>query len=163
VRQPATTSLTKRQLVVEISRVLELPLKEAHGILDAILESMVRALQSGGKVEIRGFGSFNIRVRGARIGRNPKTGAKVAVPAKRILYFALSKDLKTLLYAHAVARKQSRRKPLGLKERRPPSRWPTIRREKSHPPAIVEAGGSRGASLLHVAVCKTTIEHKSAK
>jgi integration host factor subunit beta len=107
VRQPATTSLTKHQLVVEISRVLELPLKEAHGILDAILESMVRALQSGDKVEIRGFGSFNTRLRGGRIGRNPKTGAKVAVPAKRILYFALSKDLKTLLnvHSHAVAPK----------------------------------------------------------
>jgi nucleoid DNA-binding protein len=51
----------------------------------------------GDKVEIRGFGSFRTRQRRARVGRNPKTGARVEVPAKRIPFFKLSKELRELV------------------------------------------------------------------
>ena len=56
-----------------------------------------RAQADGEKIELRGFGSFRIRHRGSRIGRNPKTGAMVEVPPKRIPYFKPGKELKELL------------------------------------------------------------------
>ncbi len=55
---------------------------------------MEEALRSGSPIEIRGFGSFRIRQRGARTGRNPKTGAPVHVPAKRVCYFKPGKTLR---------------------------------------------------------------------
>jgi integration host factor subunit beta len=54
-------------------------------------------LRTGDKIEIRGFGSFRTRQRQSRVGRNPKTGARVEVPAKRIPYFKPSKELKELV------------------------------------------------------------------
>ena len=83
--------LTKSNLIEEISRVLEIPRKEAAVIVEHILDSMVRAIDRDDKVEIRGFGSFRTRQRPARFGRNPKTGARVEVPAKRIPFFEPSK------------------------------------------------------------------------
>jgi nucleoid DNA-binding protein len=62
--------------------------------METILHSIVHALGAGDKVEIRHFGSFRMRQRNARVGRNPKTGARVEVPAKRVLYFTPSMDLK---------------------------------------------------------------------
>src|ERR1700756_2867959 len=79
--------LTKANLIEEVSRVMEIPRKEAAVIVERILDSMVRALDRGDKVEIRGFGSFRTRQRRARVGRNPKTGARVKVPEKRIPFF----------------------------------------------------------------------------
>jgi len=58
---------------------------------------MVRAVGRGEKVEIRGFGSFHVRQRRGRIGRNPKTGARVEVPPKKIFYFRPSKELRELI------------------------------------------------------------------
>ena len=65
--------------------------------MDAIFEAMIAAIQSGDKVEIRGFGSFRIRQRNRRTGRNPRTGQRVEVPAKRISYFKPSRDLRDLI------------------------------------------------------------------
>jgi integration host factor subunit beta len=84
-------------LLGEVARVLEIPRKEAAVILEHILDSMVRAIDRGDKVEIRAFGTFRTRQRRARIARNPKTGARVEVPAKRIPFFKPSKDLRDLL------------------------------------------------------------------
>jgi integration host factor subunit beta len=74
-----------------------LPLRESDVIVSAIFDSIVRALRSGDKVELRGFGSFHTRQRLARIGRNPKTGAKVEVAPKRIPFFKPSKELRELV------------------------------------------------------------------
>lgn len=71
--------------------------KDSEIIVEAIFDSVVRSLKSGEKIEIRGFGSFRTRERQSRIGRNPKTGARVEVPAKRIPYFKPSKELKDLV------------------------------------------------------------------
>mgnify|MGYP003290281181 CR=1 FL=1 len=60
-------------------------------------EAIIRSLKQGQKIELRGFGSFRLRERGARIGRNPKTGVKVSVPAKKIPYFKPGKELKELI------------------------------------------------------------------
>jgi integration host factor subunit beta len=62
--------------------------------VETIFESIIEALQKGDKIEIRGFGSFRTRQRRGRIGRNPKTGAKVDVPPKKIPFFKPSKELK---------------------------------------------------------------------
>ena len=76
-----------------------MPRKESEAIVETIFESIIQALQTGDKIEIRGFGSFRTRQRQPRVGRNPKTGARVDVPAKRIPYFKPSKELKDLVNA----------------------------------------------------------------
>ena len=87
-------TLTKADLIEEVLRVTELPRKESETIVETIFDSIIGALQKGEKIEIRGFGSFRTRERRGRIGRNPKTGEKVEVPAKKIPFFKPSKELK---------------------------------------------------------------------
>ena len=89
--------MTRADLIEEVSRVIEMSRKDSEVILEAILDGIARSLIAGDKVEIRGFGSFRIRERQGRIGRNPKTGVRVDVPAKRVPYFKASKDLKALI------------------------------------------------------------------
>ncbi len=89
--------MTKAELVEEVARTTELTKKHAELIVNTVFESIVHSLREGEKIELRGFGSFRIRHRGARIGRNPKTGARVDVPPKRIPYFKPGKELKELL------------------------------------------------------------------
>jgi integration host factor subunit beta len=86
--------LTKADLIEEVLRISELPRKESETIVETIFESIIEALQKGDKIEIRGFGSFRTRQRRGRVGRNPKTGAKVDVPPKKIPFFKPSKELK---------------------------------------------------------------------
>ena len=89
--------MTKADLVEEVARVTELTRKDSEVIVDTLFESVIKALRAGDKLEVRGFGSFRVRERNARVGRNPKTGAKVEVPAKRVPYFKPSKELKDLI------------------------------------------------------------------
>lgn len=89
--------MTKADLIEEVSRVVEFTRKESEVIVEAIFSSVVKSLKDGDKIEIRGFGSFRTRQRQSRVGRNPKTGARVEVPAKRIPYFKPSKELKDLV------------------------------------------------------------------
>lgn len=91
--------MTKAELIEEVSRVVEMTRKDSEIIVEAIFDSVVRSLKAGEKIEIRGFGSFRTRQRQSRIGRNPKTGARVEVPSKRIPYFKPSKELKDLVNA----------------------------------------------------------------
>ena len=95
--------MTKADLIEEVSRVVELTRKESEVIVEALFDSIVRSLRTGDKIEIRGFGSFRTRERLARIGRTPKTGDRVEVPAKRIPYFKPSKELKDLVNGAASA------------------------------------------------------------
>jgi integration host factor subunit beta len=94
--------MTKAELIEEVSRVVEMTRKDSEVIVEAILGSVVRALRTGDKIEIRGFGSFRTRSRLPRVGRNPKTGDRVDVPAKRIPYFKPSKELKDLVNGSAA-------------------------------------------------------------
>jgi integration host factor subunit beta len=87
-------TLTKADLIEEVLRISELPRKESETIVETIFDSIIESLQKGDKIEIRGFGSFRTRQRRGRIGRNPKTGAKVEVPPKKIPFFKPSKELK---------------------------------------------------------------------
>lgn len=95
--------MTKAELIDDVSRVAELSRKDSETIVETIFESIVKSLRTGDKIEIRGFGSFRTRQRNPRIGRNPKTGARVDVPAKKIPYFKPSKELKDLVNAGASA------------------------------------------------------------
>ncbi len=89
--------MTKADLVEEVARVTDLTRKDSEVIVDTLFESVIKALRGGDKLEVRGFGSFRVRERNARVGRNPKTGEKVEVPAKRVPYFKPSKELKDLI------------------------------------------------------------------
>jgi len=89
--------MTKADLIEEVSRLAELTRKDSEVIVDTIFDSVVRSLRVGDKIEIRGFGSFHTRQRKPRVGRNPKTGDRVEVPAKKIPFFKPSKELKDLV------------------------------------------------------------------
>ena len=90
-------AMTKADLIDEVSRLAELTRKDSEVIVETIFDSVVRSLRAGDKIEIRGFGSFRTRQRKPRMGRNPKTGEKVEVPAKKIPFFKPSKELKDLV------------------------------------------------------------------
>ncbi len=89
--------MTKAELVEEVSKASELTKKHSEVIVNTVFHSIIDALKQGEKIELRGFGSFRIRQRGSRKGRNPKTGEQVDVPAKKIPYFKPGKELKELL------------------------------------------------------------------
>ena len=89
--------MKRADLIEEVSRAVDLTRKESETIIDAIFGGIVKALRRGEKIECRGFGIFRTRQRRPRIGRNPKTGARVEVPAKKIPYFKPSKELKDLI------------------------------------------------------------------
>lgn len=63
-------------------------------VVNTILDSMTEALAAGDRIEIRGFGSFSVRHRRARTGRNPKTGELISVPAKRVPFFTAGNELR---------------------------------------------------------------------
>jgi integration host factor subunit beta len=89
--------MTKAELIEEVSKVSDLTRKHSEVIVDAVFASIIDALQSGDKIELRGFGSFKIRRRRSRAGRNPKTGAGVVVPAKSVPHFKPGKELRELI------------------------------------------------------------------
>ena len=91
--------MTKADLIDGVSRAVEMTRNDSNIIVDAIFESIAKALHASEKVEIRGFGSFRTRQRQPRIGRNPKTGARVEVPSKTVAYFKLGKELKAMINA----------------------------------------------------------------
>jgi integration host factor subunit beta len=95
--------MTKADLIEDVSRSVEMSRKDSEIIVETIFESIVKSLRAGDKIEIRGFGSFRTRQRQPRIGRNPKTGARVDVPAKKIPYFKPSKELKDLVNSSSGA------------------------------------------------------------
>ena len=90
-------STTKAELVEEVSRVSDLTKKHSEVIVDTVFKSIIEALHRGEKIELRGFGSFRLRKREPRKGRNPKTGDKVDVPPKKVPYFKPGKELKNLI------------------------------------------------------------------
>ena len=78
---PVRSGMTKAELVERVAKNTQLTKKHAEVIVNTVFESIVDSLKDGEKIELRGFGSFRIRERGSRIGRNPKTGARVDVPS----------------------------------------------------------------------------------
>lgn len=89
--------MTKAELVEEVARAAELTKKDSEVIVDEVFKNIIQALNRGEKIELRGFGSFRVRQRDARRGRNPKTGEPVDIPAKSVPYFKPGKELKELI------------------------------------------------------------------
>jgi integration host factor subunit beta len=90
--------MTKSDLVQTLSeKISTLTKKECEVIVDTVFQNMRDALHRGEKIEIRGFGSFTVRLRRAKEGRNPKTGEKVSIPEKRIPFFKVGKELRELV------------------------------------------------------------------
>ena len=89
--------MTKAELVETVARVADLPKKHAEIVGDTVFRNIVKTLHRGEKVELRGFGSFRLRRREPRRGRNPKTGDRVDVPSKRVPYFKPGKELKEMI------------------------------------------------------------------
>ena len=89
--------MTKAELVEEVASQSDLTKKDAEVIVQTVLDSITESLQRGEKIELRGFGSFRIRNRLSRQGRNPKTGNSVSVPAKKVPYFKPGKEIKDLI------------------------------------------------------------------
>jgi len=89
--------MTKADLVETVAINSDLSKRDAEVIVQTVLDSIVDSLKSGEKIEIRGFGSFRLRERNSREGRNPKTGETVFVPAKRVPYFKPGKELRELI------------------------------------------------------------------
>ena len=91
--------MTKADLVELVAARVHLTKKDTEVVIDSILDSISKALSSkdDGKVELRGFGSFRVRERRARQGRNPQSGATFQVPPKRVPFFKAGKELKALV------------------------------------------------------------------
>jgi integration host factor subunit beta len=104
-------TLKKADLVEELVRVTDLPRQESEAVVETMFGSIISALQSGDRIEIRGFGSFRTRQRRGWTGRNPKTSAKVEVPPKRIPVFKPSKKLKDRVNGSAQSAPATRAAP----------------------------------------------------
>lgn len=93
--------MTKAELVERVANQIHLTKKQTEVVVNTVFSSITDSLAEGKKVELRGFGSFRIRQRNARIGRNPKSGQKVEVPSKKVPFFKAGKELRQLVDNHA--------------------------------------------------------------
>lgn len=87
--------MNKSDLVDAVaSKLSNLTVRDVEMIVNIVFDSMTGALQNGDRIEIRGFGSFEVRVRKARKGRNPKTGESVSLTVRKVPFFKVGKELK---------------------------------------------------------------------
>ena len=89
--------MTKAELVEKVADRIHLTKKQTEVIVNILLTCVTEALSDGDKVELRGFGSFRIRQRNPREGRNPKTGDTVQIPAKKVPFFKAGKELREMV------------------------------------------------------------------
>src|SRR5499426_3809892 len=90
--------MTKSGLIeVVAERTPHISKKDTEIVVNTIFDSMAQALSKGERIEIRGFGSFQVKVREAREGRTPKTGEPVHISAKRTPFFKVGKELKEMV------------------------------------------------------------------
>ena len=100
--------MTKRDLIDEVNKMFpHLSRRDSEVIINAVFDSMADALGHGERIEIRGFGSFVLKHRRAREGRNPKSGEIVSVAAKRVPFFKVGKELRLRVDGKASGRKGS--------------------------------------------------------
>jgi len=91
----ASNPMTRSELIERLAEQFpQLVAKDAEFAVRTILEAMASTLATGQRIEIRGFGSFDVSYRPPRVGRNPKSGEKVLVPGKRVPHFKPGKDLR---------------------------------------------------------------------
>jgi integration host factor subunit beta len=107
-------SVTKSDLIETVAQKLHLPKGKAELIVNCVFDSMEESLKKGERIEIRGFGSFEIRHYKAYEGRNPRTGDPVGVHPKRLPFFKVGKELKERV-------NEAAQKPKDIKEQAPPT------------------------------------------
>src|SRR4051812_18757296 len=96
--------MTKSELIEAIAARGELTKARAELVVNCVFEAMTEALQKGEGIEIRGYGSFTVRPYKPYAGRNPRTGQPVPVPAKRLPFFKVGKELKELVTEAGIFR-----------------------------------------------------------
>ena len=89
--------MTKAELVDHVAAAVQLPKNKTEAVITGFLQKIMDALHAGDKVELRGFGSFRLRHRQARAGRNPRTGNMVQIPAKAVPSFTAGKAFQVLV------------------------------------------------------------------
>ena len=94
--------MNKSDLILEVARVAGIDRGTSERAVNAVFERITEALMKGERVELRGLGTFEVRHRRARVGRNPKTGAEVSVPARRVPFFRMGKELRAILNPSGV-------------------------------------------------------------
>ncbi len=106
--------MTKSELIEAITSRGQITKARAELVVNCVFDAMTEALQGGQGIEVRGFGSFTVRPYKAYTGRNPRTGQAVEVPAKRLPFFKVGKELREIV-------NQSRKYPItgGSRERSP--------------------------------------------
>ena len=88
-------TMTRSELIARLAeRIPRFVARDADEAVKTIIDAMTEALERGDRIEIRGFGSFSLNYRPPRVGRNPKSGASVAVPAKHVPHFKAGKELR---------------------------------------------------------------------
>lgn len=86
--------MNKTELIAKVAETTELPKKDAGRAVEAVFDAITEALQNGEKVQLVGFGNFEVRDRSARKGRNPQTGEEIDIPASKVPAFKPGKALK---------------------------------------------------------------------
>jgi integration host factor subunit beta len=89
--------MNKSDLISAIKDKTSLSRKDAEKVIDTFFDTITQSIVSGGRVEIRGFGSFMVKDYKPYIGRNPKTGSQIQVPPKKLPFFKVGKELKEMV------------------------------------------------------------------
>ena len=89
--------MTKAELVDQVAATVQLPKNQTEAVITGFLQRIMHALHAGDNVELRGFGSFRLRHRQAREGRNPRTGDTVQIPAKAVPSFRAGKAFQEMI------------------------------------------------------------------
>jgi DNA-binding protein HU-beta len=89
--------MTKAEFVKEIASKLDVSNVKAGECLDVVIETITKSLSKGDNITFVGFGTFSVKKRAARKGRNPQTGAEIKIPAHKVAHFAVGKNLKEII------------------------------------------------------------------
>ena len=108
--------MTKAELVDQVAAAVQMPKHQTEAVITQFLEAIMAALQTGQRVDVRGFGSFQLRHRQTRTGRNPRTGDTVQIPAKQVPAFTAGKAFQERVHpdtarAHEAHHGAARRQP----------------------------------------------------
>ena len=89
--------MNKSDLIVDLAKEADIPLRKSEEIVNLVFETMSGSLVGGSRIEVRGFGSFEVREYRDYMGRNPKTGKKIAVGKKKLPFFKVGKELREMV------------------------------------------------------------------
>ena len=93
-------TMTKAGIVTEVYNRLDISKKEANELVEVVLDAMKDTLSEGSDIKVSGFGKFEVRPKGERVGRNPRTNVEIKIPARAVLRFKVSQVLKDRLNGH---------------------------------------------------------------